>query len=72
LVYIIVNDDVGLMWNCFVDVMVDDVGNIMDEFDLLNWFVVYYSVCVEGLFGLVVVGGFMDGNVKVDMINNNI
>src|SRR3954447_18054167 len=50
-VHVSVNDDAGSTWNRSVDVVADDAGNLMDEFDLPSWFVAQYSVRAEGATG---------------------
>jgi VCBS repeat-containing protein len=60
-----VNDDVGQTWNRNVDVIADENGNITDQFNLPNHFVVTYYVTATGAdSGAVAKMTFTDGNLR--------
>ncbi|MGH2455416.1 MAG: OmpL47-type beta-barrel domain-containing protein [Candidatus Limnocylindria bacterium] len=61
-VHIFVNDDWGSSWNRHVDVTADDAGNIIDQFNLPNWFVAEYSVVATGELSGVANTTFTDSN----------
>jgi PKD domain len=63
-VHLVVNDDAGSTWNRTVDVSADAVGNVMDEFDLPDWFVAVYTVHATDASGNTATYSFTDSNVK--------
>ena len=60
-----VNDNAGQTWRRTVDVTADADGNIVDSFNLPDWFVALYTVTATGPESGTAVTSFTDGNVKV-------
>ena len=64
-VHINVNDDVGQSWTRNVDVSADADGNIVDSFNLPEWFVADYSITATGASGAVARAAFTDADVDI-------
>jgi YDG domain len=61
-VHIYVNDELGSTWSRNVDVSADASGNLVDQFNLPNWFVSNYAVVATGTTSDVAVASFTDSN----------
>ena len=59
-VHIYVNDELGSSWSRNVDVIADDSGNIIDQFNLPNWFVANYVVVATGATSGMAIANFTD------------
>ncbi len=64
-VHLTVDDELGRTWQRQVDVIADEQGEIVDAFNLPDWFVATYTVVAEGSVSGTVNHSFTDGNVKV-------
>ena len=60
-----VNDDQGQSWRRSVDVVADAGGEVVDQFNLPDWFVATYRVVATGAISGTVTTSFTDGNVQV-------
>ena len=58
-----VNDDVGQTWRRTVSVIANDRGEIVDQFNLPDWFVATYRVVATGSSGSATTS-FTDGNMQ--------
>ena len=63
-VEIYVNDDRGSTWSRRVTVTSDTGGQIIDSFNLPDWFVAQYVVIATGTESGIAMTSFTDGNVK--------
>ena len=61
-VHIHVNDDEGWTWERDSDVIADENGEIVDSFNLPNWFVATYAVVATGAASGTVTAAFTDAN----------
>jgi hypothetical protein len=61
-VAVYVEDDENKTWFHNVDVTADDMGGIIDEFDLPTWFVATYTVSATGAASGLATTTFTDGN----------
>jgi YDG domain/Bacterial Ig-like domain (group 3) len=61
-----VNDDAGKTWRRTVDVVADEAGAIIDQFNLPDWFVATYTVVATSPSASAATS-FTDGNVKVSI-----
>src|SRR6185503_6037773 len=59
-VHIYVNDELGSTWTRNVDVVADASGDIVDQFNLPNWFVSNYAVVATGSVSGVAMASFTD------------
>jgi hypothetical protein len=64
-VHIFVNDDWGSSWSRNVDVVADASGQIVDSFNLPNWFVATYSVVATGPISGAVTTSFTDASLRL-------
>ena len=60
-----VNDNQGQTWRRTVDVVADANGQIVDRFNLPDWFVATYAVVARGSLSGTATTTFTDGNVQV-------
>ena len=60
-----VNDDVGQTWRRSVDVVADGSGEIVDRFNLADWFVATYRVVATGATSGTATTTFTDGDIRV-------
>ena len=60
-----VNDDVGQTWRRNVDVVADGSGEIVDRFNLPDWFVATYRVVATGATSGTASTTFTDGDIRV-------
>ena len=61
-----VNDDQGQSWRRSVSVVANASGEVVDQFNLPDWFVATYRVVASGATSGVVTTSFTDGNVRVE------
>jgi hypothetical protein len=66
-VHIRVNDDADESWRRDVDVVADENGAIVDQFNLPDWFVAVYSVTATGAISGTATWSFTDGNVTLHL-----
>jgi hypothetical protein len=64
-VHIWVNDDLGRTWERNSNVTANEGGNIIDSFNLPDWFVATYEVVATGELSGTARTTFTDGNVQV-------
>ncbi len=64
-VHIYVNDDWGSSWSRNVDVTADASGDILDQFNLPNWFVAVYRVVATGAESGLASTSFTDASLMV-------
>lgn len=64
-VHIHVEDDQNKTWSRSVNVVADDQGSIVDEFDLPNWFVATYAVTATGAQSGVATTSFTDADLNM-------
>jgi hypothetical protein len=69
-VHIVVNDDANQSWKRDVHVQADATGNVVDVFNLPDWFVALYSVTATGSDGRVATTTFTDAPPKITAKNH--
>ncbi len=66
-VHIYVNDDQGRTWERNSDVVADEAGGIVDDFNLPDWFVATYQVLATGEVSGTATTSFTDSNINIEL-----